>query len=51
MKIPYMIIVGQREMESKTITVRNFLGEQFKEIKVDYFVDLLRKKYKERAYI
>ncbi|MFZ8849918.1 MAG: threonine--tRNA ligase [Thermoproteota archaeon] len=51
MKIPYMIIVGQREMESKKITVRNFLGENFKDVDIKEFVNTLREKYKKRSYI
>lgn len=39
-KIPYMIIVGQNEQESGTITVRRKGKEDLKEIKVQQFSDM-----------
>lgn len=41
-KIPYMIVIGRREEETKTITVRKKIGEDIREIEVEKFVSVLK---------
>jgi threonyl-tRNA synthetase len=41
MKIPYMLVVGNREEESKTISPRLRAGEQLRPMKVDEFVAMV----------
>jgi threonyl-tRNA synthetase len=41
MKIPYMLIVGEREKEEKTITVRKKDGQNLPAMTVDAFFDLV----------
>ncbi|MBO8160324.1 MAG: threonine--tRNA ligase [Thermosipho sp. (in: Bacteria)] len=49
-KIPYMIIVGEKEEMEKTISVRNREGKEFKGISIENFIDELKKEIKERRY-
>jgi len=44
MKIPYIVIVGKREMESETITVRERDGKQVSDIKLEEFIEMLKQK-------
>ncbi|EFK95170.1 Threonyl-tRNA synthetase, partial [sediment metagenome] len=41
MKIPYMIVIGKREEENKTISVRLRTGKSLPEMGVDKFSELL----------
>lgn len=41
-KVPYMIIVGDREVENNAITVRKRDGENFELIKLEDFIEFLR---------
>ena len=41
-KIPYMIIIGQKEEETGTITVRRKAGEDIKEIKLADFISMAK---------
>ncbi len=41
--IPYLLVVGDREMEDGTISVRNLGGEDRGVMKIDQFIDLLNK--------
>jgi len=41
-KIPYMIIIGQKEEETGTITVRRKAGEDIKEIKLTDFISITK---------
>jgi len=47
-KIPYMVIVGSREKDNGTITVRTREGENLKEIKIGDFIDMIKKKIKNK---
>jgi len=40
-RIPYMIVVGDREMEGTTIAVRNLAGDDLGTMQIDDFVDLV----------
>ena len=40
-KIPFMVIVGEREVEEETIAVRRHGGEDLGSIKIDTFADLI----------
>jgi threonyl-tRNA synthetase len=44
MKVPYMLVIGDREMESERISPRERNGENLGIIGVDDFVDLIREK-------
>ncbi len=43
MKIPYMLVVGNREAESNTISPRIRTGEQLRPMKVEEFVDMVER--------
>ncbi len=43
MKIPYMLVVGNREEESNTISPRIRSGEQLRSMKVEGFVAMVEK--------
>ena len=47
-KIPYMIIAGKKEMESKTLTVRVRDGGELKDISLEDFINREKKKKKTR---
>jgi len=44
MKVPYMIILGKKEMENNTITVRDREGKQLSNIKLEQFIDIIKEK-------
>jgi threonyl-tRNA synthetase len=41
MKVPYMLIIGDREKESGTVTVRKKNGENLPPMKVKEFADMV----------
>ena len=41
-KIPYLLIVGDKEVESNTVTVRTLTGEDLGNMGIDAFVELLQ---------
>ena len=41
-KIPYMVVTGQREKQTETITIRRKIGEDIKNIKLKEFVWILK---------
>lgn len=47
-EIPYTIILGRKEAEAKTVSVRNRNGEQKNQIKLDDFVSMISKEIRER---
>ena len=47
-KIPYMVILGKRERESRTLTVRKRDGENIKGIPVEEFVSMVKEKVTKR---
>ena len=44
MKVPYMIILGKKEMENNTITVRDREGKQLSNITLEQFIDIIKEK-------
>ena len=48
-KVPFLIIVGDKEKENNTITLRTLGSEKQISMKVDDFVDKLNKKVKEKS--
>ncbi len=48
-KVPYMIVVGSKEKEAKTITVRSRGGKQHKDVSPDGFVSKISKEISERS--
>ena len=42
-RIPYLLVVGDREMEDGTISVRNLGGKDLGVMQIDQFIDLLNK--------
>lgn len=49
MKIPYMIVIGKREEENKTISVRLRTGKSLPEMSVDKFSELLEEIIKTKS--
>ncbi|MEM3255192.1 MAG: threonine--tRNA ligase [Candidatus Micrarchaeaceae archaeon] len=49
LKVPYMLIVGKKEAESGSVTVRRRSGKQEHDVKLDAFVKSLKKEIEERA--
>jgi threonyl-tRNA synthetase len=48
LKIPYMLVVGDKEMENQTVAVRGKKeGKNLGTMKVEEFIDFLKKKIKE----
>jgi threonyl-tRNA synthetase len=41
-KVPYMVIVGDKELDTKTVSVRYRTGENFNNLSLDAFIDGLR---------
>jgi threonyl-tRNA synthetase len=41
-RIPYMLVVGDREVEEDCVAVRNLGGENLGSVTVDKFVDLVK---------
>jgi len=50
-KIPYMIIIGQSEEESRTVSVRQKSGSDLKGIKIEEFLAILRKSVENKNVI
>jgi threonyl-tRNA synthetase len=50
-KIPYMLIVGEKEASSGTVSIRPRKGEQIQDQRVQDAVDFLREKAESRAEI
>lgn len=47
-KIPYMVVIGDREIEQGNITVRKRNGENMESIVIDTFIEILHKEVTER---
>jgi threonyl-tRNA synthetase len=43
-KVPYMLVVGGREAESRTVSVRTRGGEQLQAVGIDAFVGMVGRK-------
>ena len=41
-RIPYMLVVGDREVEEESVAVRSLGGEDLGSITIDKFVDLVK---------
>ncbi|MCX8033938.1 MAG: His/Gly/Thr/Pro-type tRNA ligase C-terminal domain-containing protein, partial [Thermodesulfovibrio sp.] len=50
-KIPYMLILGEKEVEAERVTVRRRNGENFELIEIGKFIDFIRKEIKEKKQI
>jgi len=50
-KIPYMLILGDKEAETNKITVRRRSGENFELIELDNFIDFITKEIKTKKQI
>jgi threonyl-tRNA synthetase len=42
-KIPFMIVVGENEFKNNTISIRRHHGEDLGEMKIEKFVDIIKK--------
>ncbi len=51
MKVPYMIIVGKKEQETNTITVRNREGKQMENIKIEQFMETIKKEMEKLYFL
>ena len=49
-RVPYMLIIGAKEVETNTVSVRDRDTDQTVTMKLDEFLDKLCKEIKERAY-
>jgi threonyl-tRNA synthetase len=47
-KIPLMVIIGEKEQKSNTITIRKKTGSDIKNIKIEEFFDILKENTKNR---
>lgn len=50
-KIPYMLILGEKEIETEKITVRRRNGDNFELIELGKFIDFISKEIKEKKQI
>jgi threonyl-tRNA synthetase len=50
-KIPYMLILGDNEMNTRTVSVRLKVGKEIKGVSVDSFIESLKQEIKARALI
>ncbi len=48
MKVPHIIIIGKKEQEKNTITVRERDGKQIENITIEQYLELINEKYKPR---
>ena len=42
-RVPYMLIIGEKELENKTVSVRDRAGNDLGDMTIDSFTDLLKK--------
>ena len=42
-KIPFMIVVGDNEVKNDTISIRRHQGDDLGEMKVEKFIDIIKK--------
>jgi len=49
MKIPYMLIVGEKEEKSKTVSLRGRSSKDYGEIKLEKFIENLKKEIKNKS--
>jgi threonyl-tRNA synthetase len=47
-KVPYMLVVGDNEQDTQTISVRRRSGEEARGVKADEFVEQIRAEIAER---
>ncbi len=50
-KIPYMVIIGENEERTGTITVRKKIGGDIKNIKIEKFMDILKETVKNKNIV
>ena len=49
MQVPYMLVVGEREMTEQTVTLRKRDGSQQESMPVDAFVELIKERIRTRS--
>jgi threonyl-tRNA synthetase len=49
MKVPYMAVVGDNEMQNKTVALRMRTGDRKNDLPIDAFVELLQEKIRTRS--
>jgi threonyl-tRNA synthetase len=47
-KVPYMLIIGDKEVESKRISVRTRDGKEFKDVEILRFLEKIKEEIRER---
>ncbi len=50
-KIPYMLILGEKEQESNTVSVRTKEGKEFNQVGIELFVEKLSREISERSNV
>jgi threonyl-tRNA synthetase len=48
-KVPYMVVIGDKEMETNTVSVRYRTGENYNNLSIDNFIGGLRAEIKSRS--
>jgi threonyl-tRNA synthetase len=49
MQVPYMLVVGDREMQENTVSLRKRDGSQVNDLPFDEFVALIKDRYASRS--
>ena len=49
MQVPYMLVVGDREMEENTVSLRKRDGSKVNDLPFTEFVELLKDRYNSRS--
>jgi threonyl-tRNA synthetase len=47
-KIPYMVIVGEKEQSSETVSLRSREGDELSGIKIEQFISMLKEKIRNK---
>ena len=48
-KVPYMLVIGKKEQEANTLTIRDRDGKQKHDVKIEEFINKISKEIKERS--
>ena len=51
MRPAYMIVIGETECESKTISLRDRQGEQVSEVSIEIFIEMIRREIDQRESV
>ncbi|AHI52589.1 threonine--tRNA ligase [Spiroplasma culicicola] len=49
-KIPYLLVLGEKEQADRTVTYRTYGSEKQITVKIEEFIELLNKKIKQKSY-